>query len=214
MERIVRISFCPHCSNRAPHRLVHIQEGEEVELFYTIDGEERTNEWMETYYIAICETCERPLVYLAEKSRHEEDFSDAHRIWPVSGLDPAVPKIVGKCYQEAASIKNRAPNAFAGQIRRALEALCDNRGAKKGTLHIRLKELADKGEIPPILAEMTDVLRLIGNVGVHSVSQSVELYQVNAIDEFFRAVVEYVYVAPEKVKRFREQMEWFKTGES
>jgi len=36
--------------------------------------------------------------------------------------------------------------------------------------------------------------------------------QVSAIDEFFRAVVEYVYVAPSKVQSFRKQLEQLKEG--
>jgi hypothetical protein len=36
--------------------------------------------------------------------------------------------------------------------------------------------------------------------------------QVSTIDEFFRAVVEYVYVAPSKVQSFRKQLEQLKEG--
>ena len=75
----------------------------------------------------------------------------------------------------------------------------------------RLGELADRGEIPTTLAEVTDVLRLLGNVGAHAAEESIKPWQVNAIDEFFRAVVEYVYVAPSKLKEFRESLSIFKT---
>jgi len=65
----------------------------------------------------------------------DKDFHLADLIWPDPGvLHQAVPKAVAECYIEASRIKNLAPNAFAVQIRRALEALCDDRGAKKGIL--------------------------------------------------------------------------------
>ena len=52
----------------------------------------------------------------------------------------------------------------------------------------------------PTLAEMSDVLRLIGNIGAHHGSAPVHPWQVHAIDNFFRAVVEYVYVAAEQAR--------------
>ena len=73
------------------------------------------------------------------------------RTWftPEAGhLDSSVPSAIVKVYEEAYRIKAIAPNAYAGQIRRALEAISEDRGATKGTLQARLKELSDKGEIP------------------------------------------------------------------
>jgi len=162
------------------------------------------------YYVAVCETCGEILLYRALAVPVEDkDFSLAHLIWPDPGLHRAVPKVVTECYAEAAKIKNLAPNAFAVQIRRALEALCDDRGAKKGTLRHRLQDLASRGEIPPVLAEMTDALRLLGNIGAHATDQNVKPLHVLAIDDFFRAIIEYVYVAPSKLKEFRDRLEKF-----
>ena len=104
-----------------------------------------------------------------------------------------------------------APNAFAVQIRRALEALCEDRGAKNGTLQNMLNELSTKGEIPSTLIEATDLLRLIGNIGAHASEDSVKPWQVRTLDEFFRAIVEYVYIAPSKIKEFREGLKKFKS---
>ena len=53
---------------------------------------------------------------------------------------------------------------------------------------------------------MTDLLRLLGNVGAHDWQSNVRTPQVWAMDEFFRAIAEYIYVAPAKVKAFREAL--------
>lgn len=55
------------------------------------------------------------------------------------------------------------------------------------------------------------MLRFLGNVGAHAVEESVMPWQVYAIDEFFRAVVEYVYVAPSKLKDFKDSLAKFKS---
>ena len=92
-------------------------------------------------------------------------------------------------------------------IRRSLEALCDDRGVKEHSLVKMLEELVKRGEIPETLAEMTTVLRLIGNAGAHHSDVKVIVPMTWAMDEFFRAVVEYVYVAPSKLADFKEKLD-------
>ncbi len=117
-----------------------------------------------------------------------------------------------ECYDEASRIKTLAPNAFAVQIRRALEALCDDRGATASNLQKRLESLVKKGEIPPVLAEMTAIVRLLGNVGAHPSEERVRPTDTWVIDDFFRAVIEYVYVAPSRVKEFRNRLQKVRGG--
>jgi hypothetical protein len=128
-------------------------------------------------------------------------------LWPQNGrLHPSVPARVQRCYEEAAAIKRRAPNAFANQIGRALESLCEDRGATKRTLAENLRELADRREIPEVLVTMTDIIRMFRNLGSHAAEESVQPDDVDAIDDFFRAVIEYVYVAPFRVNEVQTRV--------
>lgn len=208
MESFRCVAFCPHCGNRAPQKLVYSHRCSDIAHCDGEDGEEEFALPV-AYYVAICETCDQLLLYYeAGDTPTDNKFYTAGLSWPLhGGLHSSVPPSVAEIYAEASRIKQLAPNAFAGQIRRALEALCEDRGAKSGPLHQRLKDLAAHGEIPTLLAEMTDVLRLLGNVGVHATDQSVQASQVFAIDEFFRSVIEYVYVAPSKLSDFRKRLE-------
>ena len=86
-----------------------------------------------------------------------------------------------------------------------MEAICDDRKARAAPLGKRLKELAERGEIPPVLAEMSDVLRTVGNSAAHAL-QPVTQPMTWAIDEFFRRVVEYVYVAPSQLAKFKQEL--------
>lgn len=49
----------------------------------------------------------------------------------------------------------------------------------------------------------TDIIRLVGNVGAHASEENVHPLQVMALDDFFKAVVEYVYVSPAKIDEFK-----------
>lgn len=200
------VAFCPHCGNTAPQQLVHFQRF--WTYGYRMDGTETEPDLECAYFVAACETCHEILVYLAEGYIPEgNNFSEVGLVWPDAGFLPSsVPDRVRSCYEEAARIKRLAPNAFAVQVRRTLEAICEDRGATKGPLHTRLKDLSTRGDIPPVLAEMTDVLRLLGNIGAHAAEQTVKPGHVRVIDEFLRALVEYVYVAPSKIRQFRETL--------
>ena len=200
MDKAHRIDFCPHCCNRAPHTLLCSQHYESIG-WTTADGDKMPYDAM--YFIARCETCKEIIIY---HSIEDNDFNSSELIWPSVGLDQTVPKEISHIYEEAVRIKHIAPNAFAVQIRRALEALCKDRKTKNQSLARQLKELSDKGEIPTTLSEASDILRLIGNVGAHASETDVHPLQAMAIDNFFKAIVEYVYVSPTKIKEFKEQM--------
>ena len=210
MEEIRNIGFCPHCGNKSPQKHIHTQ-GTSGTGWIIEDGEEF--DLTVVYFIASCETCNHILVYRAvEEIPDDKYFTSAELVFPESGKLPSpVPKTVSNIYSEALRIKNLAPNAFAVQIRRALEALCEDRGAKNGTLQNMLNELSTKGEIPSTLIDATDLLRLLGNIGAHASEDSVKPWQVRTLDEFFRAIVEYVYIAPSKIKEFREGLKKFKS---
>jgi len=66
--------------------------------------------------------------------------------------------------------------------------------------------LAKKGEIPPVLVEITTVLRTLGNSGAHNTDQKVTVPMTWQMDKFFRTLVEYVYVAPARIEEFKKSV--------
>jgi len=197
------VKVCPHCGNQAPHKLVfrHSYKG----TWYGSDGKPSTDEFdpISTYTIFECATCHDISLY----SSHAYQEDALSLMYPRSAdLDDSVPQSVSNNYREAKTVQNISPNAFAVLLRRALEALCDDRGVPAGRLQQRLEQLAQKGEIPPILAEITSVLRTLGNSGAHNTSQNVTVPMTWKMDEFFRALIEYVYIAPSKLAEFREEV--------
>lgn len=209
-ETIRCVAFCPHCGNRAPQKLVYSTQF--YSYVFDMEGNKSDSDMLAAYFVAQCETCHEVLIYFAEAHIPEKNsFPDSGLLWPDSGyLGQGVPALIKEIYEEATRIKNLAPNAFAVQIRRALEALCNDRGANKGSLFDRLDGLVKKNEIPQVLSEMSEVIRLIGNIGAHATQQNVKPGHVRIIDEFFRAIIEYVYIAPQKVKQLKEQLKVLK----
>ena len=199
------VAFCPHCGNRSPQRIAF--EHAYRDTWYGPDGKATPHgEAPESEAIVcICETCDAVLLY--DGVSYEESGVWPELVYPRnSTLPSSVPLPVRGIYGEAAMVKQNAPNAFAIMIRKGLEAICDDRSAPKGTLAERLKYLVEKSEIPLGLAELTDVLRVVGNAAAHGSLQSITTPMTWAMDEFFRAIVEYVYIAPNKLSEFKERL--------
>ena len=208
MEPTPKVGYCPHCGNRTILRLEHTYRFSADKLAAD-NGRGDHNSCPSVYYLAVCETCKEILLYFDEfDDIGNKNFDKASLIWPdPRELHYSVPEQVRVCYAEANRIRLFAPNAFAGQIRRALEAVCDDTGAQGGNLHDKLERLADMRKIPPSMVEMAGILREQGNEGVHTYSTGVNPGNVQTIDDFFRVVVEYVYVNPHKLQKFKDQLD-------
>jgi len=204
-----RVSLCPHCGNETPQKLIYKHELY-VDLYNSRGNLER-GVWVGTYYVAICKTCDEILLYYrSDPHMHVNDYNRAYLVWPDSGdLPESIPTRIRDCYKKAYRIKNISPNAFAGQIRKALELICNDKDIKSGRLADRLNELNLKEKLPSFLFEMTDILRLLGNVGVHAGEQEVTDYQVTLINDFFKVIIEYIYVAPSKLQEFNDNLKKF-----
>ncbi len=81
-----------------------------------------------------------------------------------------------------------------------------DRCAEGRDLFAQLKYLGEKGTFPGYYAEMTDLMRRIGNIGAHAEEIELDYGDAELLDDFFRSVVEYVYIAPSKIERLRERI--------
>ena len=203
MENIRKISYCPNCGNVAPQKLIHTQHS--TTLGWSRDGE--SYEFDVTFFVASCETCNWVLVYRSMGDSDPKYFTSADLDYPDSGqLHSSVPEPIRDLYSEAFRVRHSSANAFAVLVRKALEAICVDRGAGKGNLFENLRVLASRGDIPQKLSEVTDVLRLLGNIGAHAGEEQVRPWHVWTIDRFFRVIAEYIYVAPARLKEFNDSL--------
>jgi hypothetical protein len=194
--------LCPHCGNTTPHRVLATHGGKYWS--YTIDDYEEFDLDL-LYSLVACGTCDGMSLY-GTLFGDEPSYSKAERLWPPPGtLDAVVPREVSGPYEEACRVKCSSPPAYAVLVRRALEALCDQQGARHGTLQERLTDLARRNILPAVLAEMTDELRTLGNAGAHPKELQLKKGHSEVIDDFFRAVIEYVYVAPHRLAEYKRR---------
>lgn len=205
-------SVCYHCGNMVPLRRVAVHHGQE--LYEHIDGH-RFNEDFD-YFIYQCPTCNGISIYGDFVAYRRNPKNIPPRIYPAgSRLLPeshklassnCIPARILKLYDEIWPLRHIAPNAFAGQIRRALEFICQDQKAIGATLFKQLEYLVSRGTFPGHFAEITDLMRHVGNLGAHAAEEDLDFWDAELLDEFFRSVVEYVYFVPQKIERLKQRI--------
>lgn len=206
------VLVCYHCGNTTPHERVASHRGRQ--LYEQIESKRFDEDY--DYELYQCPTCGGISLFgdFAAYPRYS-NFSE-RRIYPRgSHLLPethklasadCVPSRIVKLYEEIATLRHTAPNAFAGQVRRALEFICRDQQAQGSTLFQQLKDLVTRGTFPGYFAEITDLMRQIGNLGAHAGTEDLDVWDVELLDDFFRSVVEYVYIAPSKIQRLKQRL--------
>ncbi len=159
------------------------------------------------YNIEECTICNGPFIFSTENHQSISD-TDEELLWPEMGILPkSVPSSVRKYYRKAKMKMANDAEGCAHDIRLGLEAICNDRraGTSNESLADRIDALARKDGFPKLIKEMMQVLRHIGNFGSHvRVRARIKPKHVPAIDMFFRAVVQYVYIAPVLLKDFNQ----------
>jgi len=191
-------SLCEHCGN------ITLQE-----IIATPVADDHTV----TYSLSRCTICDGMLL-----RRHPEDWNAPlspggkplgknvpfDQLWPPTLTLPAeAPDRVRQIYHEACLIRKHSASSFVVQIRRALEAVANDKKAQGKTLHAKTESLIKSDMLPPVFGEMSHISRMIGNLGAHDAEKDVTDQEVEVVDQFFRAIIEYLYVASEKIAKIK-----------
>lgn len=193
MATNARVLQCLSCGNTTPHEVLGV---------HNTDLRDGDGDYQGTYslFFVECGTCHEAAVH------GTVDGDDPYAHWPVkSDLGDDVPDTVVKRYRQALKVKHHLASAFAVQIRRALEALCTEQGATGKDLSAKLTSLGVTLDLPDTIKDVARVARLLGNKGAHD-APDVTRHEALILEEFFLALVEYVYVAPGKLESYRKAL--------
>jgi hypothetical protein len=117
-----------------------------------------------------------------------------------------IPEPILRAYAGAWPLRHVNPAAFANQIRRALEYVCQDRGAIGRSLAEQLRDLAQRSVFPPDLASTGDLLRQLGNIGSHATTDEIDAWDAELADELFVMILRYVYLVPAHISRMKQRM--------
>lgn len=213
---------CGHCGNFAPseivaqyHRMMHDPhpEPDPYEEAYGIPPEQ--DAWKDPsdgwhYELLLCRACKQ--VTLRETywfDLYEEERIDT--LYPPQSIKAYyLPEKVREAYNAARKTRAIDANVYALLLGRTLEAVCEDRKAEGENLYKKLEALSQKGEIPENLVKVAHGLRSLRNVGAHETFEGLTQKEMPLLDDLSKAVLEYIYVAPNLALEAEEQLEKLK----
>lgn len=166
------------------------------------------------YELCRCPACGELTLrrYLWDDRMDSEDV-EMQYLYPAKKRTPkGLPPSIKAEYAKAQLLKKIDVDSYAVKLRRVLEMVCDDQGAKDGNLSDRLFDLSTKGEIPPKLKDVAQRLRDLGNFGAHASSGELSESEVPILDDLIEALLVYLYSAPSLVAAAKERIEALKNA--
>ena len=187
---------CGHCHNIAPMYI-----GGRVPLISTFADEDGSNMYKEgySYYVLTCPACED--INIVKQYYHDfmpDDHDNPYEVlYPVNNRQPlGLPPDILKLYEAAQKIKTIDAQIYAITLRKILELVCAAKNAKGKDLASKIKDLAQRSEIPQNLVKVANNLKDFGNIGAHEGVGSLSNNEIPIAEALCNAILEYVYSAP------------------
>ena len=203
---------CPRCGNKAPMRIVASYELSPSDRDW---NPEETLDGGETWRIVVCPACKEVSVGLIRWL----DFLDVADEFRMKIVYPArnrtltgLPPKIDSAYDAALKVRSIDSNAFAVLLGRVLDMVCSDKQASGATLYDKLNSLAEKGDIPAQLADMAHQLRQLRNIGAHADLGELTPAEVPVLDGVCRAILEYVYTAPQLIEEVKRRLQRLTPG--
>lgn len=202
---------CDHCGNVGPMEVVgkHSRTTTESHPWNASDGEESEYSWDETtvHSLYICQACHQAILKVEYWDERDAEDSYCKLIYPQPDtMGTVLPPLVRREYDAAAKVRSINANAYAVLLGRVVDKVCEDRKAKGDTLFDKLQDLAEKGEIPTTLVEMSHGLRQLRNVGAHADLGDLTAQEIKLLDAIIRTILEYVYRAPKLLEEVRSNL--------
>ena len=210
-EKELKILTCYHCVNTGLKRVegeyktkrggpIH-DEGNNIVDYDPIERVEMR--------LFSCPVCHEVTLY-KEVFNEEYGFTDTlEYCYPKITVkhDAAIPDHIHKAYEAALKIKNiDEPMCLIG-LRRVLEAICKDKGAEGTDLSKMVNDLVNKKVLPEMLNDACWVVRQLGNSAAHADQTDFYKYEVERTTEFVGALIDYLYVLPNRIARFKQNIE-------
>ncbi|QBP06950.1 DUF4145 domain-containing protein [Virgibacillus phage Mimir87] len=202
-----RVLTCYHCGNETVMKEISSYKHTEVE---TVTNYYDPRDSIEFYFIWKLYLCKVCMNVTLEQINFNNDDDENHKelLYPFKKTESDfIPKPVAGAYEAALKVRKIDGAICAIAIRRTLEMICKDKGAKGETLYHKLKNLSDEDILPPILEEMARVLRIIGNSAAHPGDDEFNHELVSYMLEFTKIILDYVYNLPNQIERVQKSVQ-------
>jgi hypothetical protein len=190
------VYYCEHCEDKRSYKIISKH----------INDEQPPCE----YSFAICETCNRPSVFIREDVGTENGFEDDsyYKVFPANQrhIGFMLPEIVRKSYEEAIKCElAKIPIACVVMVGRTLEAVIKEHLPQNPTIFKGLEEMKKSGVISEELFNWSQRLRVLRNAGAHATNVDISQPEASEALDFLQAILEILYHLRPKFKSISER---------
>jgi hypothetical protein len=191
--------MCRRCDVATVHTLLCATDSD----FEHCDADGYRHSEPATYSVFRCNGCTRVSVYIWS-AFHSPQSEFGEQDYPCDFVDfEGVPTAVRNVYQQAERVKPHSKVAYAVLARKVLEEIIKDRCLAERNLSSSLTILAERGEIPPLLAEAAKHIRLLGNMAAHEAEVSFNEIHVQMIEKLLAILIDHLYTAPSALQEFK-----------
>lgn len=187
--------WCSYCE-----KAVNATEGGSLSGY---DGEHGPP-WKAT--LTRCDVCSQALLFFQED--YGDGWDEMARVWPdgVRPLSASIPESLrAEHYEARKCFDAKAFTATVVMVRRTLEGVCADKGARERNLAASLKVMHEEGLLDNRLYEWAQQLRIVGNEGAHFTGNQVPRQDAADALAFCEAFLDYLYVLTAKFEEFRQR---------
>lgn len=201
---------CFHCGNET----LMSQKGKYS--WGTRDIEYEDFEFLYEYELFACPVCHK--VTLREIYSDEtmivphpdglmRQYRDKTILYPINSIENnSIPIKVKEAYEAALKTKSIDKYVCLLALRRTLELILIEKGAKNWGLKDKIEEIAEKGILPDTLKEASSLTKILGDSAAHDKEIEIDQQDVESMAEFVKFIIEYLYVVPDKINSYKERL--------
>lgn len=200
---------CYHCGNRGlmpiefrhKHDFSYLYENEAGEVVDVEAGD------IYSWHVLSCPVCSKVTLWqriLDPVCQITEDST----LYPASTFNyEGVPENIKTAFESALKVKNIDTAICALALRRVLEAICKDKGAKGKDLEKMIANMIERGILPAMFDDACWIIRQLGNSAAHADKKVFPVHRVDQTIEFIQSIISYLYALPVKMQKLRNAIE-------
>ena len=135
-------------------------------------------------------------------------YDEKNILFPINSINSnSIPQKIKEAYAAALKVKEIDKFVCLMALRRTLELLLKDKGATKWGLKDKIEEIAEKGLLPDALKEASSLAKILGDTAAHDKEIEIDQQDVEAIAEFIRFIIEYLYIVPDKISNYKRRLD-------
>lgn len=118
-----------------------------------------------------------------------------------------VPYEIRSAFEAALKVKNIDTSICLLSLRRVLEAICKEQGAKGNDLNSMIKNMIENRKLPEMMNDACWIIRQLGNNAAHAGKISVYKTDVEQTINFLKTIIQYLYTLPVQMEQLKIKIE-------